>query len=596
MQYWLEACAKHKKPLAGMSVLAETALLVSNEGKAELSPLAGLWEDLSSIQCSHQDSNLWQRVYQEQPTKAELLDVLFVGLSTQRAGPLMAVLSSRGAFGQWQQQQWLQQQHTVLQQLPEYASKELMMVAVKHQNSGPMVDTTVNSLSNVLGRPEVYGDAVAAVAREWLLKEADFPAYAILHEATAALSAAHVCELIKAATAPRAFTVLQLLLSLRVTCSFTADQVADVLLATVQHNAKVAGQVCKLPAAKQLTTEQVIDVLAAAVPRLPNSSSRSSSSNEAANKDAGALKVLLIKYGKKTPIAQEAVLSWLHSAARCDSSAAIEVLCNLPAAQELAAEQVAGLLWAAIQCKPGRAVLALASQFSARQLGGDKMAELITAAVHADNAPAVQALCRMGADEYFKAADAAELFRHAVQQQHCETAAELLLCLRSGEHLDKQTVAMLGVPYLLVLLQAAVQQWCRRTLDALEQVLDPSAAVELLQLAILQGGSYESLSDMSVFEALCQLPGLQEIQPQHAVHLLLLALQHDNTAAAKAMGDRQCVWAERGLALARNVGQLLQLAGAKGLLHANLKRHIWFAATAAQLRSLAGQRRRQSQQ
>jgi hypothetical protein len=539
---------------------------------------------------SNQHANMWQRVYQEQPIKAELLDVLFVGLSTQTAGPLLAVLSGRGASGQSQQGQWQQQQRAALLLLPEDTAKELMRMAVKHQNRGPKVDTTVSTLSSLLGQPDLHGDVATAAAREQLLAGGHLPAYEILCEATAALSAVHVCELIKAAaaTTTRASTVLQLLFGLRVTSSFTAEQVADVLLATVQHSAKVAEQLCKLPAAKQLSTEQVIDVLAAAVPQAPNSSSSS-----LANKDAGALRVLVSKFGQKTPIAQEAVLCWLHSAARCDSSAAVEVLCRLPAAKQLDAEQVAGLLRAAMHHRPVFPFLALASKFSTAELGGDAMTELMTEAVHTDNAPAVDALRRMNAARYLDSADVVGLFRQAVQQQHCETAAELLFCLRSEEHLAKQTVDMLGIPYLLVLLQAAVKQWCSRSLEVLGQLLDPSATAELLQLAILQGGSHESLSDVAAFEALCQLPGLQHIEPQHAVDLLLLALQHDNTAAAKAMGDRQGVWAEGGLASARNVGQLLQLAKAKGLLNANRRHHSWFAAIAAQLRSLAGQRRRQ---
>jgi hypothetical protein len=79
-QYWLAACAKLKKPLAGMSVLAETALLVSNESTFELSPAAALFADFSSMHYSNQHAILWQCMCQEQPTKAELLDVLLVGL------------------------------------------------------------------------------------------------------------------------------------------------------------------------------------------------------------------------------------------------------------------------------------------------------------------------------------------------------------------------------------------------------------------------------------------------------------------------------------------------------------------------------------
>jgi hypothetical protein len=66
MQYWLTACTKLNKPLAGMSVLAETALLVSNESK--LSPMEALLQNYSSIHYSDQCADLWQRVYQEQPT------------------------------------------------------------------------------------------------------------------------------------------------------------------------------------------------------------------------------------------------------------------------------------------------------------------------------------------------------------------------------------------------------------------------------------------------------------------------------------------------------------------------------------------------
>jgi hypothetical protein len=200
-------------------------------------------------------------------------------------------------------------------------------------------------------------------------------------------------------------------------------------------------------------------------------------------------------------------------------------------------------------------------------------------------------------------ADMVGLFRHAVQQQHCDTAEELLYWFRSGqffphkqsvEFLHKQTVDILGMPYLLALLQAATQQ-CRTAPEALRQMLDPAATIELLQLAIAQGGNYESLRDMSTFEAICSLYGLQEAEPPQAVDLLLLALQHGNTAAAKAIAEGLAP--AMNLASARNAGRLLQVAKAKKLLHANQRNHTWFAAAAAaQLRSLAGKKKKQGRQ
>jgi hypothetical protein len=389
MQYWLTACTQLNKSLAGMSVLAETALLVSN--KSKLSPMAALFQVYSSIHYGDQGADLWQHVYQEQPTAAELLDVLLVGLSTQTASCLLSLLNSRGPVGQRQREQWLQQQRAVLRQLPDAAAKELIGAAVKHQSSRPMHDPTVHQLSNLLGRPELYGDVATAVAQQQLRAGADFLAYSTLREASAVLSAAHVCELLKAAAAaPEASNVRQLLFSLEVTSSLTTEQVCDVLLATVQHSAQVAEQLCKLPAAKQLSAEQVLDVFAAAVPKAPSSSSKTHSA-------ACTLKMLVRKFGQKALVGQTTVLGWLHSAVQCDSHTAIEALSRLPAAEQLDAEQVAGLLTAAMQQGRVQAFYAVAEHFAKAEIGGDRLGELMTAAVHTDNTHAVEALRNMDA-------------------------------------------------------------------------------------------------------------------------------------------------------------------------------------------------------
>jgi hypothetical protein len=79
---------------------------------------------------------------------------------------------------------------------------------------------------------------------------------------------------------------------------------------------------------------------------------------------------------------------------------------------------------------------------------------------------------------------------------------------------------------VLELLQLAVQQCCRASLDLacglplVRDLLDSAAAVGLMQLTVEQVKPDVQHAGL-IMEALCSLTGMQQLQPQAVVNVLL---------------------------------------------------------------------------
>lgn len=182
----------------------------------------------------------------------------------------------------------------------------------------------------------------------------------------------------------------------------------------------------------------------------------------------------------------------------------------------------------------------------------DRLLELLRLAVQQVLAEVVKALCHTTAAVQLSVAPMVGLLKLAVKQQQCDTAAQLLLWFQQWQWRTKQQWSHLLGDDIFELMVMAAEWSCRSTLTVLQQVLDTQAAASLLQMALAFGSDHKSVRDPQVYEALCSLPALQQLQPQHAVELLLHAEQDGNTAAVSAIS--KCLPAAAQLAAAHNAG------------------------------------------
>uniref|UniRef100_A0A383V9F0 Uncharacterized protein n=1 Tax=Tetradesmus obliquus TaxID=3088 RepID=A0A383V9F0_TETOB len=469
VQQWLHACRKHDKVLPGAPALAEAALLADLDFTE---PPSG--------------SKLSQRLTDEQLGQAELMDVLYVGLSSGVWSMLSLLIDKRvpRPVEQWQAfVQWRLQQRALLAQLPPAAAVELMLVAITHgewQFSSSTGQWTLSTLQELLAVDEnaatdelyssLLGDALTAAAKQLLSSSSKSQQHArrlLSGRTSAALSTDQVCELAIAAAKARADDTAEWLfgvLGAAGISAMTPDAVADLLVATAGRSGKITEQLCQLDAVHALSAKQVTGVLAAAVSEALKPAQYVGGAPVRQQHILGSLHVLTMTFSR-TPVAEEALLGWLRSAVQCNSCSTVKALCRLK---------------------------------TARQLG---------------------------------AAQAAELLASALQLRHAKTTEVLIEMLYSALQ-----PADIATDRLLELLRLAVQQGLAEVVKAL---CHTTAAVQL------------SVAPM-VYEALCSLPALQQLQPQHAVELLLHAEQDGNTAVVSAIS--KCLPAAAQLAAAHNAG------------------------------------------
>jgi hypothetical protein len=347
---------------------------------------------------------------------------------------------------------------------------------------------------------------------------------------------------------------------------------------------------------------------------------------------------MLLKAAGASDLSTAQLVELLCAAAK--ATASWRYLCGLPQVQQFTTEQLVEVAVAAVQkcnsellqllCSPEQAadmlaaamksqhpdvVAMLASKYKRAATAPDALLRMLQSAMQQNSTSLIKALCTMDAAMQLTVATMAGLFRRAVQQQQCDSAAHLLCWfeewLRQLEE-EQQSAAgartrkqlqqhfseqqrqqwyqqQLRMAAVLVLLRTAVQQRCSGALSCMckvtlvQQAVNTPAGIRLLQLAVKLGSSCTEAEDLQAYTALCFLPALKQLQPQQVVDLLLHALHCENTDAVLIISKLPAV---RNLAAAENIEQLLQLATDEGLLGPAGKKCKWFAPVAAQLRRL----------
>lgn len=329
VQQWLHACRKHDKVLPGAPALAEAALLADLDFTE---PPSG--------------SKLSQRLTDEQLGQAELMDVLYVGLSSGVWSMLSLLIDKRvpRPVEQWQAfVQWRLQQRALLAQLPPAAAVELMLVAITHgewQFSSSTGQWTLSTLQELLAVDEnaatdelyssLLGDALTAAAKQLLSssssKSQQHARRLLSGRTSAALSMDQVCELAIAAAKARADDTAEWLfgvLGAAGISAMTPDAVADLLVATAGRSGKITEQPCQLDAVHALSAKQVTGVLAAAVSKALKPAQYVGGAPVRQQHILGSLHVLTMTFSR-TPVAEEALKRRCSAgcAAQCSATAA----------------------------------------------------------------------------------------------------------------------------------------------------------------------------------------------------------------------------------------------------------------------------------
>jgi hypothetical protein len=197
----------------------------------------------------------------------------------------------------------------------------------------------------------------------------------------------------------------------------TEDMLEEMLAAMPEAEGvrDVFGALCCSSAGRQLNERQVTLLISAAVSSLATCGSSST------------IGVLVYAYGMNA-LCSDVVAGWLHSAVQCRSSPAVKQLLCLQAAKQLSIVQAVDLLAAAIQLPDPEVAAALATMQQASAIAPGAMLELLQIAVQVDSPASAELLCSMAAAAArLDAAAVARLFKHAVGLQQCATAAELLV-------------------------------------------------------------------------------------------------------------------------------------------------------------------------
>jgi hypothetical protein len=427
------------------------------------------------------------------------------------------------------------------------------------------------------------------------------------------------------------------------TSNLTTAQVVELLCAAAKSTS-ASRYLCRLPQAKHLTAEQVVEVAAAALQRWNSELLQLLCGTAAAVQQlctaqvAGLLETAVTTGNDRclsvlagtycaAALPNDTVMRWLKTAMRRNTPATVAALCRLHAARQVSPEQVADMLAAAMKRKHADLVAMLAGKYKRAAVAPDALLCLLQSAVQQNSTMLISILCGMDAALQLTVARMAGLFKGAVQQQQCDAAAHLLCWfeewlrqLEEEQQMEAQQQSATGTQarqqlqqhggdrtqqqqqryqqqlrkaavssQVMVLLRTAVQQRCSRALSYMcklslvQQAVNTPVAVGLLQLAVKLGSSSMEAEDLQACKALCSLPALKQLQPQQVVDLLLHALRCKNTDAVWAISKLPAVY---NLAAAENAEQLLQLAAAEGLMGPAGKKCKWFASVAAQLRRL----------
>jgi hypothetical protein len=147
-------------------------------------------------------------------------------------------------------------------------------------------------------------------------------------------------------------------------------------------------RLCKLPAAKQLSSKAVFALAQAAINCAPQGT-EVQLDLQAAN--------ALIGLPAAQQLTQAAVTELLRAAVRCDGVTCIRMLCKLPAAQSFGEAAVARVLRAALDCGGFNCVGVLCKLGSAQQLSSDAVTQLLSAAVCCSSDGCTEQLCKLPA-------------------------------------------------------------------------------------------------------------------------------------------------------------------------------------------------------
>jgi hypothetical protein len=327
----------------------------------------------------------------------------------------------------------------------------------------------------------------ATAALKQLISEQPESAHVMVREmAGSHLSTANVVELLHAVMQRGSCCTTEQLMCLPAASQLSAEQLLEVAAAAVQE-ANSYAVICRLhwsSACRQLNEQQVARLISAAVDNLATCGS------------TNTLHVLVDSFGM-TALCSDVVVGWLHSAVQSNSSQAVEHLLYLQAAEHLSIVQAVELLAAAAQLNHPEVAAALAAMPQAAAITPGPMLELLQTAVKVDSPGSAEVLYSMPAAAHLEAAAVACLFKFAVQQQQqCATAAELLVWfdkqlqqqqpLRQEEQLQQLFTAPMLTRHQQRKQQEQQQQQQQQYQQHLRKLRISAAVLTLLRLSVQQ--------------------------------------------------------------------------------------------------------------
>jgi hypothetical protein len=292
----------------------------------------------------------------------------------------------------------------------------------------------------------------------------------------------------------------------------------------------------------------------------------------------------------------EQVASLMHAAVVNQQHKVLEILLCMPAARKLSTAQYSALLDAACARRDTHSLTELANKAQAdNSLAGaapEAVLRWLQAAVQQRNMDAINALLATDAAEQLEPAGMSCLFGQVVDQQHSTVAAVLLQHMADRhkqwqlQHPQQQQQSVwldAGVVTGYCRVAIAVAKNCRSQLSACARAavhgLLSAAQVFSLLCCAVTGKRLAWLA-----AELCTLDVAQQLQPDQAAELLLLALQSSETETARTLCEK--LPAAENLASAANVQQLLQAGAEKRIFTPVEAAQRWGEPLRAQLQQL----------